>query len=62
MVDGIGGWGGSQVRNPTSGVVYIVLEARLDQIAGAAPRESKASKQKKGPRAEAAPFEVTAVC
>lgn len=48
------GW---QVRNPTTGAVYVLLEARLAELPGAVP---KASRKKKGKAdaPEQPPFEV----
>jgi len=48
-----------KVKDPASGAVYIVLEARMDQIPGAIPKEGKAAKKKKKEsEPEAAPFEI----
>jgi hypothetical protein len=46
-----------QVKNPTTGAVYILLEARLSELPGAVPKASK-KKNKNKDAPEQLPFEV----
>lgn len=49
------GW---QVKNPTTGAVYILLEARLSELPGALPKPVGKKKKGKADAPEQPPFEV----
>lgn len=47
-----------QVKNPATGAVYILLEARLAELPGAVPKASKKKNKDKANAPEQLPFEV----